>query len=431
MDVYSKFDLHIHSFASSLTKTGDQTIVANSKIQHLPILIEQLIKNDVNVVAITDHNIFDREIYEQLKKQETQPNNIHKVLPGIEVDLDIESKNVHVVCIFDDTDPKHAMKIQQGFVQKASYSVDDLGSILRKIELGVVLIAHQKCDYKSENPQKTSLSYAGPEAFYKFIGCEFFDSLEIQNSKVEGILKNRFYEDDIQDIHFIVGSDCHEWNAYPAHHSGLKPAELLYMKALPTFQGLVMAVTDYSRIYKNPEPKKENVLKKIEIMCNEEKLEIGLSDKINVIIGDNSVGKSTLIKCLSGNVEKNALEFFKSHNVEVLTPVIDKNLFSYSGQGKIREMFEETEEKLPIRQKFKDNFKLIDKTPYIRLIDNIFGYYKLIWDKNEKVIENNQNIRRYLYIPNFTSKEKHYLNIDTDLQSLTNDYVELNKILSV
>lgn len=428
MDVYSKFDLHIHSFASSLTKTGDQTLVANSKVENLTILIDQLIENDVNLVAITDHNIFDKEIYEQFKKQESQPNSIHKVLPGVEVDLDVDHKNVHVVCIFDDSNPQHAQKIQDGFTQKASYSVDDLGSILRKIELGVVLIAHQKCDYKSDNPQKTSLSYAGPEAFYKFIGCEFFDSLEIQNSKVEGILKNRFYEDHIEDIHFMVGSDCHEWSAYPAHHSGQRPVELLYMKALPTFQGLVMAVTDYSRIYKNPEPKKENVLNKIEIMCNGEKLGIDLSDKINVIIGDNSVGKSTLIKCLSGIYERKALDFFKSHNIEVLTPAIDKNLFSFSGQGKIREMFEGTEEKLPIRQKFKENFISIDKSSYIKTIENVFNYYILIWDKNEKVIENSHNLRNYLYIPNFTMREKHYLNIEINLSTLTNEFIELNKI---
>lgn len=123
MDIYSKFDLHIHSFASSLTKTGDKTLVADSKIENLPILIKQLINNNVNIIAITDHNIFDKEIYEQLKKQETQSNCIYKVLPGVEVDLEIENKNVHVVCIFDDANPIHATKIQDGFEQKERYSV--------------------------------------------------------------------------------------------------------------------------------------------------------------------------------------------------------------------------------------------------------------------------------------------------------------------
>lgn len=91
-------------------------------------------------------------------------------------------------------------------------------------------------------------------------------------------------------------------------------------------------------------------------------------------------------------------------------------------------MFERTEEKLPIRQKFKENFKLIDKSQYTKVIENIFNYYKIIWDKNEKIIENNQNVNKLLYIPNFTSKEKHYLSIDTNLKALANEYKELNKI---
>jgi len=430
MDIYTKFDLHIHSYASSFLKTGDKEIVANSKIENLSILIERLISNNVNVVAITDHNYFDKDIYEELKKQESQNNCIYKVFPGTEVDLQIERKNVHVICIFDDTNPEHIEKIQNGFEQKEYYSVDEFGSILRKIGLSVVLIAHQKCDYKSEKPQKTSLSCIGQDAFYKFIGCEFFDSLEIQNSKVEGILKNRFEEDGIQNVQLVVGSDCHEWSAYPAHHLGARNSELLYMKSLPTFQGLVMAITDSSRIYKTPEPIKEYALKRILIKNNNKKLSIDLSSKINVIIGDNSVGKSTLIKCLTGNAEKNAIEFLKSHNVEIISQQIDKNLFTYSGQGKIREMFESTEEKLPIRQKFRENFKFIDTSQYTAFIKSIFNYYKLVWDRNEKIVANKQSIIKSLYIPNFSVNEKHYLSIDTNLQTLTNDYSEINKIIN-
>ena len=74
MDTYSKFDLHIHSFASSKTKTGDQTIVSESKVENLHVLIDRLISNDVNVISITDHNIFDKNIYLEIKKQESESN---------------------------------------------------------------------------------------------------------------------------------------------------------------------------------------------------------------------------------------------------------------------------------------------------------------------------------------------------------------------
>ena len=428
MDIYSKFDLHIHSFASSKTKTGDKTVVSNSTVENISVLIKKLEDNNINVVSITDHNIFDKNVYMELKKQESEQNCIHKVLPGVEVDLCIDKNNVHVVCIFDDTDENHVLKIEEGFECKDNYSVDDLGAILRKIGLGTVLIAHQKCDYASGNPQKTSLSCAGIENFFKFIGCEFFDALEIQNTKVEGILKSRFTDDNIENINLVIGSDCHDWFHYPAHHEGKTAVELIYMKALPTFQGLVMSTTDVSRICHHIEQVKENTLKKIEIQVNGIIKEIELSDNINVIIGDNAVGKSTLIKYLSDEAEKGAIDFLYSHGIQILTKPLDKKNYTFSAQGKIREMFESNEEKLPIKQKFQEFFKPINKDKYNEVIKKILLYYGTVWEKNENINNNLQHITKHLYIPNFTDKDKHYLSIETNLSKEDNKYIELVKV---
>lgn len=428
MDVYSKFDLHIHSSASAKTKSGDKSIVAESNIDNIDVLIKNLICNNVNVVAVTDHNIFDKNIYQELKKQELKMNCIHKVLPGVEIDLQVDGKNVHVVCIFDDESENHVESIEKGFISQDAYSVDQLGAILRKIELSTVLIAHQKCDYTVKKQQKTSLSYLGEENFYKFIGCEFFDALEIQNTKVEGILRSRFAHDNITNINLIVGSDCHEWKYYPAHHSGRYPTELMYMKALPTFIGLVMSITDCSRICKYIEPNKENTLKKMELKIDGAIKEIKLSDNINVIIGDNSVGKSTVIKYFCGMADKGAIDFLNSHGVEIITPSLEKAHYSFSGQGKIREMFESNEEKLPIKEKFKDNFNLIDKKKYYQIIERALRYYKNIWDFNEKKKSNLQTLDRNIYVPKFTEKDKHYLSIELNLNKTNNDYVGLVEI---
>lgn len=421
MDVYSKFDLHIHSNASAITKTGDTVVVAESKIDNLPVLIKKLEENEVNMVSITDHNIFDKDLYLELKKQESKDNTIFKVLPGVEIDLNI-GEIVHVVCIFDDTASDHLDKIVNGFEQKGSYTVDELGAMLRKIELGTILIAHQKCDYTIERQQKTSLSYAGKEQFFKFIGCEFFDALEIQNTKVEGILKSRFSADNISNVNLIVGSDCHQWEAYPAHHLGRLPAELMYMKALPTFQGLVMAITDISRFYRYSESKRENTLKELVVEINGTEQKFSLSDKINVIIGDNSVGKSTLVKYLSGVAEKGAVDFLKSHKVNILVEKLQSEYFTFSGQGKIREMFESSEEKLPIKEKFKEFFKPIDKKKYEDIIRRILIYYRTVWDRNERISNNMQILNRNLYIPVFTEKDKHYMSIESNISKQTNTY---------
>ncbi len=425
MDVYSKFDLHIHSIASAKTKSGDRAIVSESKIENIDILINNLISNNINIVAITDHNIFDKDIYLELKKQELEKNCIHKVLPGVEIDLQVDGKNVHVVCIFDDDNENNVESIEKGFISQNAYTVDQLGAILRKIELSTVLIAHQKCDYTLEKQQKTSLSYLGEENFYKFIGCEFFDALEIQNTKVEGILRSRFASDNISNINLIVGSDCHEWKFYPSHHNGRCPAELMFMKALPTFQGLVMSITDCSRIYKYVEPNKENTLKKMELVIEGVNTEIKLSDNINVIIGDNSVGKSTVIKYLCGVADKGAIDFLNSHGVKILTPPLEKAYYIFSAQGKIREMFESNDEKLPIKEKFKDYFNLIDKNRYYKIIEKALLHYKNIWEFNEKRKSNLQTLERNIYVPKFTEKDKHYLSVELNLNRINNDFAGL------
>ena len=427
MDVYSKFDLHIHSFSSKKKKTGDKTIVVNSTLENLNTLTDNLVRNQVNVVAITDHNIFDGNIYMELKKEELKHNCIHKVLPGIEVDLKIEGKIVHVVCIFDDSIVDHVLRIEKNFENKEFYTVDDLGSILRRIELPTVLIAHQKCDYISERPQKTSLSSVGLEYFYKFIGTEFFDALEIQNTKVEGILKSRFADDEITNFNLIVGSDCHDWVFYPSHHEGLIPSELLYMKALPTFQGLVMALTDYSRIFTNSETAKDNTLKKLTLELNGELVDVELSDKINVIIGDNSVGKSSLVKHICGEIERGATEFLNSHKLKILNNPLEKNHYTYSSQGKIRAMFESSEEKLPIKQKFSNYFIFIDKEKYKEKIKDVLKHYGRLWEQNEKITNNLLSLNRTICIPCFTDNDKHYMSVNLNLVKEENKYTDLVK----
>ena len=428
MDKYTKFDLHIHSAASAKTKTGDKIIAADSTKENLPILIDKLKEENINMVSITDHNIFDKDIYLELKKQEAENNCISKVLPGVEIDLDIDGKIVHVVCIFDDSKVNYVEKIDEGFTSQKSYTVDDVGALLRKINLSVILIAHQKCDYLSEKPSKTSLSCAGKEAFYKFIGCEFFDALEIQNTKVEGILKSRFEKDNISNVNLVVGSDCHEWSAYPSHHQGRPRTELMFIKALSTFEGLVMAATDESRICRFVNPEKENTLKEIILDIDGMEKKIELSDNINVIIGDNSVGKSSLVKYLSGKAEKGMMEFLENHGIEIKTPVLQNQVFTYSGQGKIREMFECNEEKLPIREKFKDMFIPIDINKYQEIIKKILLFYREIWERNEKIKNNKLSIEKNLYIPIFTEKDKHYLTIDLNLKKVENEYIKLMSV---
>lgn len=61
-----KIDLHIHSKASS---TKDGAKVKNNTKENLPLLVAKLNDNEVNICAITDHDVFSYELYSELKKQ--------------------------------------------------------------------------------------------------------------------------------------------------------------------------------------------------------------------------------------------------------------------------------------------------------------------------------------------------------------------------
>ena len=76
-----KIDLHIHSSFSSLK---DGAKVKGNTIANIPLLVQKLDEQQVNLCAITDHDTFSYDMYVALKNAETEQNSIQKVLPGVE-----------------------------------------------------------------------------------------------------------------------------------------------------------------------------------------------------------------------------------------------------------------------------------------------------------------------------------------------------------
>lgn len=94
----TKIDLHIHS---EFSKAKDGKKVAENTVDNLPILIEKLCENNVEMCAITDHDNFNYDIYSKLKCEELNDNCIKKVLPGIEFSVEfLKDKIIHIVRIY-------------------------------------------------------------------------------------------------------------------------------------------------------------------------------------------------------------------------------------------------------------------------------------------------------------------------------------------
>lgn len=115
-----------------------------------------------------------------------------------------------------------------------------------------------------------------------------------------------------------------------------------------------MAMTDHRRIKRVNSffNSAETYIPKLELSVNGEKHIIPLSRGINVIIGDNSIGKSLLLhritdyrktqgKLLNNQVVKGYKQYLKSNNIEIETVISESDVFEFDMQGEIRTKFEQ------------------------------------------------------------------------------------------
>jgi len=395
---YTKIDLHIHSFASSPVDKGKVKNNTEDKIE--TTLLPLLNKNEVNMVAIADHNTFSYRMYSKLKSFEGT-GFLQKVLPGVEINLDFMGKDIHTIFIFDDSDDQKVSNIDAVLQKHGKTSGDSLifekssiQKILEEIDLKVVIIVHQKCSIEA-GKQDSNLAQIGPDLFDKVISADYFDSVEFKSLKVEGFLTNRMGQTN-SNFKYLSGSDCHNWDVYPNYLTlGDSPMNFTYIKSLPTFKGLVMAITGDNRISLANIPLKGPYLKSINFSINGKTQVLPLSSGLNVIIGDNSVGKSLLLYGILDPTFKNAdkkrgdgyLKFCKSKNFIIEKATLAENSYRFDKQGEIRQKFESNGESIQDVPFIKKHFKTLETMTIIseitNVIDDFLEYEELLDTKNE------------------------------------------------
>ena len=345
-----KIDLHIHSVASEYKepKYADGTsIVTNSTIQNVEVLLNRLKENSISLFSITDHNRYDSKLYNEIKaKLQTEEYKQLNVLHGVEFDvqLEIEKKPVHIIVIFDVKTDKDMLLIEKtisnNIITSVSgfYTKEIFEKLLREIKLDTILIVHQKTSLDNGKGNHNSLS-EGTSDPYTIIKAGYITALEYQKPNVEGILKNNLYDMNV-DIALITGSDCHDWYAYP-HHDKTKNNNSVYfskIKALPTFKGLLLSLTSPLTRFNRIERNDSNYIHSFSINGND----IGLDSGINAIIGENGSGKTTLFQILSRDDNKKYIKDLKKENCIVFD--CDESIILHSiKQSELIEKFQKNE----------------------------------------------------------------------------------------
>lgn len=358
-----KLDLHIHSAMSS---AKDGAKVRNNTLENIPLLITKLNDQNVNICAITDHDTFSYKMYAALKKAESQSGSVKKVLPGVEfsvrfISSDDAERVVHIVAIFSDKDDSKVELIEKTLQQMRpddgiSYSEESFLKVLRAIDLDTILVAHQKNTLGSTSARKNDAASLGEDKFLEFVATDFFEAYEFKNRRNEILNKNHLISRHLEEkVRFITGTDCHDWSVYPREDGSDTCADFPYTfaRCLPTFKGLVMAVTDWKRLkrvnsFYNAD---KFTLSQIELEHNGTKISIPLSKGINVIIGDNSIGKSLLLHALTGNekdgqplprsVKEGYKAYLSKNKLKIKKQIKSEQIFAFDMQGEIRTKFEQ------------------------------------------------------------------------------------------
>ena len=440
-----KVDFHIHSKASN---HKDNEKVKNGTLENINVLVSKLQENEVNMIAITDHDNFDYDIYSKLKEEEAKENCIQKVLPGIEFSVCICEEVLHVIALFNDENVEISklQKIQSNLFDKEknkplydrpdlnAFSEEKFISILRNIKLDTVLIAHQKASLGSKSKRKHDINTIDPEKMEELIFIDYFEAFEFNDKRNE--IFNKVYiehqKQRLSSMRFITGSDCHNWEKYPENDSNF---EFSYFKCLPTFRGVMLAVTDSSRVKIGIDSffSVKAPLKSIDLKINGQLESINLSKGINVIIGDNSIGKSLLLhkmtdyRELSKNskLQKAYDNYLNENNIEVLTKIPSDFIRQFDSQGSIREMFMSNKTRLKdfINKCYQNEPDYsLEKEKVQRKIEEFVGYL----DKKEKIEKekkNLTNIKLELYDDFSTSLQ--VIEITTDYKAKKQYYIDL------
>lgn len=453
-----KIDFHIHSYFSHYK---DPKIVKEGTIRNLSLLISKLQENQINMAAITDHDVFSYEMYKSFKSYENS-GSIKKVLPGVEFSVGFfddnnKQKQVHVIAIFNDNDEGKLKKLQEILnpAKKPNYQNGDnsffsesrFRDLLKDIDLDVLLIAHQKNSPSSTSPRPKDANSVGPQKFNEFINCAYFDAYEFKSMK-EGLFCNLFkinQNRDREKLRFITGSDCHQWELYPKHDSNEKEMdyEWTYLKCLPTFKGLKLALTDDSRIntinnFFNGT--NDSYVKSLELSIDSQNISVPLSKGLNVIIGDNSIGKSMLVHAftnfvkwsvkdplgLSLELKQAYVNVLHKNKIKINNPLNRNDIYEFDSQGEIRSRFN-------TGNNFKNDFindkypPKIDSNGIKEQINDQFQHLydrlkkKFSYDSNLAALEKIKLLNDFDKVKNLSVKEltKSYINnISSKITSL-------------
>lgn len=443
-----KVDLHIHSKCSEYKEEKD--VVENSTFDNISILLDQLLSKEINLFSFTDHNRFDENLYRDtinfIKSSEKYKNKI-SILPGVEFDVMIDDGLVpsHFLTYFNVKNESYLSQITKVINENLLigkddyYTIEKYENLLKKIGLSVIIIVCQRKNLDNHNGKNNSLSDTTMTP-YTILKYGYINALEYKSITNEGVLKKNLVDNSLGQA-LVCGSDCHDWSTYPFHDSRMKKEyeekkivdQYQYcseIKALPTFLGLLMALTSPETRFNRSCNDRDDYIKKL--YCNDK--EYVLTSGINVIIGENGSGKSTLLKILNNENKETYVKKIKKDNSISFDKYLNPIKSTYISQSKLVDSYVSSGNLLGDD---KSLFKEIDNTKYINEFNKYSDYLLKQVNHNIRLENYKQEILADCCVTYDKKKENiknHFIDLsyDKSITDSTNEfYNKYNNIVSI
>jgi len=360
---YVKFDLHVHTPASK-DFCADPTL---NKEQAYCEILDNAIANELEIIAITDHNTF--EGYNYLRSVLDGKTSLAKKYTGVLVlcGIEITCFSKHLLAIFD-TD--FSQENQRKFLDEIGITKEAQGtenamadlygpSVLMEIVTrygGISILAHADAKdgflysvcRKSGEPQP-ELAFRG-KSLAKILTSSCLTGLQVANSantaKICSLLKNADYRRKLP-LAFFAFSDCHG-NGVGESYSGKSGKYIGCVNSIVklsniSFSSLKMALAD-------PETRMVNeslshgaafilgcaISSDIIREDNSKYCFVRFNPEMNCIIGARGTGKSTILEIiqyiLTGANPKIGERFFSA----ILFVQFDGQVFAISDDSKMK-----------------------------------------------------------------------------------------------
>ncbi len=271
-----KIDLHCHT---KKCKTGDGE---NRNIDSIRF-IEKMKQADVGVSAITNHNSFDLNFYNELvdlAKDELI------ILPGIELDIIRNNNRSHLIIIGDKDNADNFSSIVAKLIKDKKpddvlIKLEDLCDLIKDEKL--ILIAHAF-------GKKPCIS----EEDYTFLSSNVGKNItilrEVQNLISAGILM-------AHGINVTVGSDVKDWNSYVENSKNL-PELTIPIDSFDNLALLIKRDENFIKTFINKKKKEEIEIKPFGLEYGS--LSLPIYNDVNIIFGGKGTGKTVILKAIEG-----------------------------------------------------------------------------------------------------------------------------------